>query len=177
MTLRMTCLCTAAAAALALPAAARADVETGALVCHSDGGQGMVVVSELKLECAYTPAAGGPVHRYVGVIHRYGVDVGVIHDVTLGWAVFAPTGAITPGDLAGSYAGVQGNASVGIGGGANALAGGNNSTLTLQPVSAEGQSGFNVSAGVTAFELAAVVAAAPEPVPYYHHHHRHHHRY
>jgi len=171
MTLRMTCLCTVAAAALGLPSAARADVEAGALVCHSGGAMGMVVVSELKLECAFTPAAGGPAHHYVGVIHRYGVDVGVTRDVTLGWAVFAPTGAVAPGDLAGAYGGVQGNASVGVGGGANALAGGSNNTFTLQPVSAEGQTGLNVSAGVTDFEL---LAAAPEPVPP--RHHRHHHR-
>ena len=174
--MRKTGLCAVAAAAFVLPSfmlpsVARANVETGALVCHSAGGVGLVVVSELKLDCAYTPAAGGPAYHYVGVIHRYGVDLGVTHDVTLGWAVFAPTDVITPGDLAGVYGGVQGNASVGVGVGANALAGGSGNTFTLQPVSAEGQTGLNVSAGITDLELQPVVAV-PVPVRHRHRHHR-----
>ena len=170
MTMRMTCLCAVAAAAFALPSGARANVELGALFCHSDGGTGMVVVSELKLDCAFTPAAGGPAHRYVGVIRRYGLDLGVTQDVKFGWAVFAPTGVVAPGDLAGSYGGVQGNASVVVGAGANALAGGSSNSFTLQPVSAEGQTGLNVSAGVTELVLSAAVA----PVPYRHHRHHQH---
>jgi hypothetical protein len=170
MTLRTKCLSAIAAAMLmtAAPAGVQANVEAGGLTCHSAGGVGYVVTSVLNLECVFAPSAGGPQHRYVGVIHRYGVDLGVTQNVALGWVVFAPTGAIHPGDLAGSYGGVHGNASVGVGGGANVLVGGSNNTFALQPVSAEGQVGLNVSAGVTGLEL------RPAAVPT--RHHRHHHK-
>jgi hypothetical protein len=93
--------------------------------------------------------------------------------VTLGWVVFAPTGVIHPGDLAGNYGGVQGNASVGIGGGANALVGGSNNTFALQPVSAQAQAGLNVSAGLADLELRPAVAPAPALRYPRHRHHRH----
>src|SRR5215813_11787518 len=155
MTLHTTCLSAIATALLisAAPTVAQANIEAGGLTCHSPGGVGFVVGSVLNIECVFTPSVGGPQHHYVGVIHRFGVDLGVTKDVTLGWVVFAPTGAIHPGDLAGNYGGVQGNASVGIGVGANALLGGSGNTFALQPVSAEGQIGINVSAGVTGLEL------------------------
>lgn len=173
MTLRTKCLSAIAAAMLtaAAPAGVQANVEAGGLTCHSPGGVGYVVTSALNLECVFAPSAGGPLHRYVGVIHRYGVDLGVTQNVALGWVVIAPTGVIHPGDLAGSYGGVQGNASVGLGVGANVLVGGSNNTFALQPVSAEGQTGLNVSAGVTDLEL------QPAFGPLRRHHYRHHHKH
>jgi hypothetical protein len=176
MTLRTTCLSALAAALLmtAVPTGVQANVEAGGLTCHSAGGVGFVVGSVLNVECVFVPSVGGPEHHYVGVIHRYGVDLGVTNDVALGWVVFAPTGVIHPGDLSGAYGGVQGNASVGIGVGANALLGGSDNTFALQPVSAQGQIGLNVSAGVTGLELHSV--DGPGPGPYRHHRH-HHHKY
>jgi hypothetical protein len=176
MTLRTTCLSAIAAATLmaAAPTGARADIEAGGLTCHSAGGVGYVVTSVLNIDCVFAPVAGGPAHRYVGVIHRYGVDLGVTQNVALGWVVFAPTGVMHPGDLAGVYGGVQGNASVGVGVGANALVGGSNNTFALQPVSAEGQIGLNVSAGVTGLELRPVDGPGLLPLHGYRHHHRHH---
>lgn len=172
MTLRTKCLSAVAAAMLmtAAPTGVQANIEAGGLTCHSAGGVGYVVTSVLKLECVFAPAAGGPQHHYIGVIHRYGVDLGVTQNVALGWVVFAPTGVIHPGDLAGSYGGVHGNASVGVGAGANVLAGGSNNTFALQPVSAEGQIGLNVSAGVTGLELRSVSG------PMRHHRRPHHKR-
>lgn len=171
MTLRTTLLSAIAVATVvaAAPSGVQANIEAGGLVCRSAGGVGYVVTSVLNLDCVFTPSVGGPAHRYTGVIHRYGVDLGVTHNVALGWVVFAPTGAVAPGDLAGVYGGVQGNASVGVGAGANALVGGSSNSFTLQPVSAEGQTGLNVSAGVTDLELQPI---GPAP-----HHRRHHHRY
>jgi hypothetical protein len=148
---------------------AQANIEAGGLTCRSAGSVGYVVTSVLNVECKFVPAAGGPEHHYVGVIHRYGVDLGVTKDVALGWVVFAPTGVLEPGDLAGVYGGVQGNASVGVGVGANAMLGGSMNSFALQPVSAEGQLGLNVSAGVTGLELHWVDGPWP-----HHHHHRHH---
>ncbi len=45
---------------------------------------------------------------------------------------------------------------VGIGGNANALIGGSNQSVILQPVSVEGQTGLNISAGVAGLTLTAL---------------------
>lgn len=172
MTLRTTCVSAIAAAMLmaAMPGSSQAAVEVGGLTCRSTGAVGYVVGATLNLECLFAPSAGGPTHRYVGVVRRIGVDLGVTQGVSLGWIVFAPTGAIHPGDLAGNYGGVQGNVSVGVGVGANALVGGSNNTFALQPVSAQAQTGLNVSAGLEGLELRAAEIPAPHRVR----HHRKH---
>jgi hypothetical protein len=174
MTIRTTCLSAIAAAALmaTAPTGANANVEVGGLTCRSPGGVGYVVGSTLNFECVFVPSGGGPAHHYLGVVRRIGVDLGVTQNVSLGWVVFAPTGAIHPGDLAGNYGGVQGNASVGVGVGANALVGGSNNTFALQPVSAQAQAGLNVSAGLTDLELRPAVAPGPAP-RHLRHRHRH----
>ena len=46
-------------------------------------------------------------------------------------------------------------ATVGVGAGANLLVGGSEKTFTLQPLSVQAQSGLNVAAGVTSFQLEA----------------------
>src|SRR5499427_2968704 len=174
MTLRVTCLSAVAAAMLMATAStgAKANVEVGGLTCRSAGGVGYVVGSTLNFQCVFVPSGGGPAHHYLGVVRRIGVDLGVTQNVSLGWVVFAPTGAIHPGDLAGNYGGVQGNASVGVGVGANALVGGSNNTFALQPVSAEAQAGLNVSAGLTDLELRPAVVPGPAPRHLRHHHRR-----
>jgi hypothetical protein len=67
--------------------------------------------------------------------------------------VFAPTRDIGPGDLAGNYGGMTAEAAVGVGGNANVLVGGSNSSIALQPLSLEGQTGLNLAVGVGALEL------------------------
>jgi hypothetical protein len=57
--------------------------------------------------------------------------------------------------LAGTYAGATAEASVGAGVGANVLVGGSNHTVTLQPISLQGQLGFDIGAGIGALELHA----------------------
>ncbi len=172
MNLRTTCLSAVATAMLIanVPTGAKAAVEVGGLTCRSAGGVGYVVGATLNFDCVFVPSGGGPPHHYVGVIRRIGVDLGVTQNVSMGWVVFAPTGVIHPGDLAGSYGGVQGNASVGVGLGANALVGGSNNTFALQPVSAQAQAGLNVSAGLTDLELRSADVFAPRRVR---HHRRH----
>ena len=166
MTVRTTTCLSAIAAAVLMATAptAQANVEVGGLTCRSPGGVGYVIGSTLNFQCVFVPSGGGPAHHYLGVVRRIGVDLGVTQNVSLGWAVFAPTGVIHPGDLAGNYGGVQGNASVGVGVGANALVGGSNNTIALQPVSAEAQSGLNVSAGLTGLELRSADVPAPRRV-------------
>jgi hypothetical protein len=67
--------------------------------------------------------------------------------------VVAPTSHLTPGSLAGGYGGVTASATVGVGAGANALVGGNDKSVSLQPLSLEGNTGLNVAAGVASIDL------------------------
>jgi hypothetical protein len=68
------------------------------------------------------------------------------------WLVYAPT-TRPVGALAGQYVGATGEATVGVGVGANVLIGGSNRTIALQPVSVQGQTGLNVAGGVAELAL------------------------
>jgi hypothetical protein len=133
-------------------ATAQSRVKTGVLECRGGASIGLVVGSSSMLTCVYRGDDRFQDH-YVGVIRKIGLDLGITQEVNLTWAVFAPTGRIGPGDLLGNYAGVSGSASVGVGLGANALVGGSNNSVALQPLSVQGQVGFNVQAGLQGFEL------------------------
>jgi hypothetical protein len=68
------------------------------------------------------------------------------------WVVYAPT-TRPVGGLAGEYAGASAEASFVAGLGANVLVGGSGSTVALQPVSVQGQTGLNLAAGIVGLEL------------------------
>ena len=92
----------------------------------------------------------------MGVIKKLGLDIGVTRKAVLRWRVLAPTGNVyAPGVLAGDYGGVSAEATVVVGAGANLLVGGSTKTITLQPLSVQAQTGLNVAAGVTSFQLRA----------------------
>ncbi len=146
------------AALLAVTKPARADVEVGTLSCRSLTATSYVIVSDQPLNCIFTPSAGGPAQYYQATLHRVGAQAGFSNNVALGWIVFAPTQQVGPGALAGVYGGVSAGAAIGVGVGANGLVGGSNS-FALQPVSVEGQSGFNLIATATELELHPVVSA------------------
>ena len=57
------------------------------------------------------------------------------------------------GALAGGYAGVSAEATAGLGIGANALLGGSNKSIALQPLSVQGQEGLNIAVGVAELRL------------------------
>jgi hypothetical protein len=67
--------------------------------------------------------------------------------------VFNPSDHLGPGALQGHYGGVTASATVGVGVGANALIGGSHRTITLQPLSIEGNTGVNVAAGIGTLDL------------------------
>jgi hypothetical protein len=145
---------TAAALMTALvPGSANAWVQAGRLDCHSAGGATFVVGALVQYRCVFFPAAGARPHRYYATVKRLGVDVGYNNGVGLGWSVLASNRYIGRGDLAGNYGGVQANASLGVGAGANALVGGSANTVALQPLSGQAQSGVNVSAGIAGLTL------------------------
>jgi hypothetical protein len=55
--------------------------------------------------------------------------------------------------LAGSYVGASAEASAGVGAGANLLVGGSNDTISLQPLSVQGQTGINAALAVSELVL------------------------
>ncbi len=81
------------------------------------------------------------------------MDIGYTNAATMMWAVLAGTSTLPPGTLAGNYGGVSAAVTPGIGGAANVLVGGSNRTVSLQPVSVEGNTGLNLAAGVGSLVL------------------------
>jgi hypothetical protein len=67
--------------------------------------------------------------------------------------VFSQTVGPAFGGLAGTYVGASGEITVALGGGVNVLVGGSGRTVALQPFSAEGTAGLNISAGLAGLEL------------------------
>ncbi len=135
-------------------ATAQSRLKTGVLECRGGASIGLVIGSSSMLTCVYRGDDRFE-DRYVGILRKVGLDIGITNDVSLAWLVFAPTGRVGPGDLLGTYAGVSGSASVGVGLGANALIGGSSNTIALQPLSGQAQSGLSVAAGVAGLELRA----------------------
>ena len=141
----------AGAVGLGGPAQAQG-VRAGVLTCNVSSGFGFIFGSSKAVNCTFAPAGGAPQH-YVGSIDKFGVDIGYTSGGVLVWTVLAPTTSPAPGALAGSYGGATASATAGVGVGANVLVGGSGSTISLQPVSIEGNTGLNVAAGVAALTL------------------------
>ena len=147
-------LAVAAAVALPAPTMAQAPDRTraGTLTCDISGGIGMIIASKKEVTCMFTPSGPGPREVYVGSITKFGLDVGATAGGEMVWQVLAPS-TRKFGALAGHYAGASGEATVGAGVGANVLVGGSDRTVTLQPVSVQGQVGLNLAVGVAGLEL------------------------
>jgi hypothetical protein len=154
-------LATSAAGANTLP-----QVRAGILQCQGGQNVGFVVGSVTSLECVFQSEGRRP-EPYIATVHRYGVDLGFTQQTRFSWAVNAPTRRVGHGDLAGNYGGVGANASVGVGFGGNFLVGGPANSYALQPISVQGQTGLNVTAGIADIELQPYVPAG-------HRRHRHH---
>ena len=136
--------------AFGTPAQAQA-VKAGIIICNVAGGFGFIFGSSRVANCTFAPGGVAPQH-YVGAINKFGVDIGYVESALMAWAVLAPTTNPGPGSLAGTYVGATGSASVGVGVGANVLFGGGNS-ISLQPLSIEGNKGVNVAGGIAEMTL------------------------
>ena len=146
----------AAASALVAGSAAaqpRERIQAGTLTCDISGGFGLIIGSQQALNCAFRTALPGPPEFYAGTLTKIGVDLGLTTGGVMVWTVYAPTSQLTGGALAGSYVGVDAQATVGAGVGANVMVGGSNRTIELQPLSLQGQVGLNVAAGVAGIDL------------------------
>ena|SRR5579859_4014131 len=135
------------------PASAQqSGVKIGVLTCNVSSGWGFIFGSSRDLRCTFSPNSGAPEH-YNGRVQKFGVDIGYVTSAVIVWAVLNPTSDVAPGALNGDYVGATASASVGVGVGANVLVGGFNKSVTLQPVSIEGNQGLNVAAGIGAISL------------------------
>jgi hypothetical protein len=132
--------------------AAKVTVKTGYLTCHEAGGWGFIIGSSHRLHCTYS-SNRGRTEYYTGTVSKFGADIGYLKSAVILWAVAAPTTQLGPGALTGDYAGAQASLAVGVGAGANVLIGGFHKSITLQPISVEGENGLNVAAGVAAMSL------------------------
>jgi hypothetical protein len=140
----------------AIPAAnAQSAVKAGMLSCEVSGGAGFVIGSSKSMGCTFTHE-NGDVEEYAGRINKFGLDIGVTEKAVMTWAVLAPTNNLGAGSLTGSYVGASAEGSVGVGGGANVLVGGSDHTISLQPLSVQGQTGINAAVGVAELVLDAI---------------------
>ena len=131
-----------------------------------------VVGSVTRMDCLFRPAWGGRPQPYHGTINRFGLDIGWNQSTWVHWQVYAPTHRLGPGDLAGQYVGGSASASFVVGAGANALFGGSNHTISLQPVSVQTQTGLSAAAGISSLVLqpANVGHRGPRKKQHRHHH-------
>ena len=150
-----TALGAAAVAALAFvpDPQAQTRVEVGVLNCTAAGSTGFIVGSTRELRCTFKRQ--GKDERYAGKINKFGIDIGTTQQAQIAWAVLAPTSNLPARSLAGGYGGLSAEATVGVGVGANALIGGSDKSIVLQPLSVQAQQGLNIAAGVASLQLKA----------------------
>jgi hypothetical protein len=140
------------ATAAAVPAYAQGtSVQIGTLSCSMSAGIGLIVGSQRNVSCNFQ-ANNGPPEAYVGTMTIVGLDIGFTTGSAMVWGVSTSTTRYV-GMLSGTYVGATAQATAGAGVGANALVGGSNHSIALQPLSVQGQVGLNAAGGIGALEL------------------------
>jgi hypothetical protein len=125
--------------------------KVGTLTCKGGAGVGMILGSKKHYDCVFKPTKGAP-QNYEGSVTKIGLDLGFTSSVTIVWAVFASTD-LPDRALAGDYVGANADASIGVGVGTKILVGGSKNSISLQPLSVQGQTGLNVAVGVADLAL------------------------
>lgn len=125
----------------------------GELVCSGGPSVGLIVGSSQRLSCTFRSFETGRRYTYSGTMSRVGLDIGVTSGSRLLWLVFSAQSRVKRNTLAGRYVGASGDASFGFGLGANILIGGRNRSISLQPLSIQGQTGVNLAVGVSRLTL------------------------
>jgi hypothetical protein len=126
-------------------------VQVGTLSCSVSAGIGFIVASQRNVNCNFQPD-NGPPEAYTGTMTIVGVDVGFTTGSAIVWGVFTDTNRFA-GMLTGTYVGATAQATAVAGVGANALVGGSNHSVALQPLSVQGQVGLNAAGGIGALDL------------------------
>jgi len=124
--------------------------KVGVLTCKTVPGSGLnlLIHSTVDVKCAFKSTAGGSPEHYKGETGiGLGVDVNVKRQQTIGYTVLSAD--FKPGtyQLAGKYGGVEGSATVGVGVGASVLVGGNDRSISLQPIAISTSTGLGVTGG------------------------------
>jgi Protein of unknown function (DUF992) len=127
----------------------------GMLTCRTSASLGLIIGSTQRLACQFKGDTGGT-QNYTGRINRVGLDIGFTAGGVMAWAVLGNSSALQPGALTGRFVGASGDISVGVGAGANLLIGGTAQSISLQPLSLEGQVGLNLALGVAGLTLTPV---------------------
>jgi hypothetical protein len=123
------------------------------LRCRFGANIGMIVGSVQNMSCVFTKTDKTQ-DTYTARFTRLGLDVGITAGGRLAWTVLSTNpGGLPPRALAGSYVGASADIAFGLGVGANALVGGSKKSVTLQPLSIEGQAGANLALGAAKFRL------------------------
>lgn len=134
-----------------VPALAQAKVKAGTLTCTGGAGVGLILGSKTSYDCTYKSVSGRS-ERYSASVQKIGLDIGVTNESVIVWVVLGSTDLPQRG-LAGNYVGASADVAVGLGVGANALVGGSNNSVVLQPLSVEGQTGLNLAVGVAELSI------------------------
>lgn len=129
--------------------------QAGMLTCNLNPSVGFILFGHQSMECRFQPVAG-PMQAYDGAINTVGIDLEISGGGRFAWAVFGSASGIPYGALAGEYVGASGDIGLGVGVGANALIGGSNRGVALQPVSLEGSMAINAVAGLSQLKLRPV---------------------
>jgi hypothetical protein len=156
----MTKLTSGALAAIAMlllgpmpEANAQQRTQAGTLTCRLAPSVGLIVGSRQRMDCRFTTNRGNRVERYSGAVTRFGLDLGITAGGTMVWGVLSTGPGPRRGALAGTYVGASADIAFGLGVGANALVGGSNRSIVLQPLSVSGQVGVNLALGVAGLTL------------------------
>nr|WP_245206661.1 MULTISPECIES: DUF992 domain-containing protein [unclassified Rhizobium] len=131
--------------------ASAARIQAGTLTCDVSAGIGKILVAQQDVDCTFKPTTGAPEH-YRGTIAKFGLEIGQIREASLVWFVYGAT-SLDAGALAGDYVGINADATIGVGLGANVLGGGQGKSIALQPVSVQSEQGVNVAVGTEELKL------------------------
>lgn len=133
--------------------AAETRVQVGRLSCDVDAGIGLILGSSKDMTCTFT-RKGHKAETYTGTISKVGIDIGITGQTHIEWLVFAAAKTpINAKSLAGTYVGGSGEATFGVGLGANWLVGGSKRAFALQPWSIQAQTGLNASLALAGLTL------------------------
>jgi LysM repeat protein len=138
-------------------------LDAGLLKCEVDGGVAYVFGSTKDLHCVFYKS-GGSTEAYQGKIKKFGLDIGATGGGYIVWTVIAATKRLPRSGLAGSYVGANVDASVGVGAGADVLVSTSLKTLSLQPLSLQGETGLNLAVGIAKVELQPIFKVPEQPV-------------
>ena len=151
--MRAVAAATLALALMAAPALAEDQIQVGRLSCEVAGGVGLIIGSIKDIKCGFH-RDGHKTEYYSGQVNKFGLDIGFTKKTYIEWLVLAAASTkYQSRALAGTYVGASGEASVGVGVGANALIGGSKKGFILQPVSVQAQQGVNLALTLTGLTL------------------------